>query len=410
MKEIMSYEDDSETSTKESCTNRDISPNLDLNFNLLRNERRHSNSIIHSLRDFNDYVDALGDAGNDDNQTTCSKSKAKLFFSYNMSHKKRGIFVIFNHKEYHLKLEASKRDGTDRDRDNLAQIAQALGFKVFIQNDLRVRELLNVMEECARQNYVDCDCFACAILTHGDSSDILYAHDGKYSIQELFAPLQNCQTLVGKPKLFFVQACRGNRLDHGVLQSDCLDARATDGSSDSGCVAIPVEADFFIGYSTVEGYYAWRNGENGSWFIQALCHCLEKYSKNLELMQIMTRVNRMVAYDFESTVLNSPGYHKKKQMPSIVTRLTGDVYFGPQQPKPSEENCEEPDGKVLFKRKKSLQNNSVHKTDGPHSANVKKQTIKTKLKLNRLSQRKMEIELEEEKLKEQLLEHELAAL
>lgn len=38
----------------------------------------------------------------------------------------------------------------------------------------------------------------------------------------------------------------------------------------------------------------------------------------------------MVAYDFESNVSN-PHYNKKKQMPSLVTRLTGDVYFGPHR-------------------------------------------------------------------------------
>nr|XP_039266685.1 caspase-3-like [Styela clava] len=412
MLKMVSYQSECEFNSREICTNGDIPPDLTLDFMSSKHaERRVSNSIsrvcqydmLGCARNSSDYVDSLKDTNNTDQPSTDAVS----FFSYNMHHARRGIFVIFNHKEYRPQLEATRRDGTDRDRDNLSETAQALGFQVFIKNDLSVKELLQFIDFCARQNYTECDCFACAILTHGESGDMLYASDGKYSIQELFASLQNCPTLIGKPKLFFVQACRGNRLDRGVnVEADALDSSTFD-SEGSQCAVIPVEADFFIGYSTVEGYYAWRNGENGSWFVQSLCYCLKKFYKNMELMQIMTRVNRMVAYDFESNVANSPGYHKKKQMPSIVTRLTGDVYFE-SNPTP-ELNREEPDGRLLH-RKKSIKHNFMLKTEATHSTHIKRQTIKTKLKLVKLSQKKKEIELEEEKLREKLLEDELASL
>uniref|UniRef100_F7A853 Caspase family p10 domain-containing protein n=1 Tax=Ciona intestinalis TaxID=7719 RepID=F7A853_CIOIN len=42
-------------------------------------------------------------------------------------------------------------------------------------------------------------------------------------------------------------------------------------------------------------------------------------------MQIMTRVNRMVALHFENTNTESPDIYK--QIPSICTRLTGELYF-----------------------------------------------------------------------------------
>ena len=74
------------------------------------------------------------------------------------------------------------------------------------------------------------------------------------------------------------------------------------------------------------GYYSWRNEGTGSWFMQALCEMLKKHSSQLELMQIMTRVNHKVALDFESFTLD-PGSNKKKQMPSIITTLTKDFYF-----------------------------------------------------------------------------------
>lgn len=80
--------------------------------------------------------------------------------------------------------------------------------------------------------------------------------------------------------------------------------------------------DFF----PLSGYYSWRNTMTGSWFIQSLCEMMSKYGNELELMQIMTRVNHKVALDFESTS-NMPGFDAKKQIPCIVSMLTKEMYF-----------------------------------------------------------------------------------
>ncbi|KAL0176370.1 hypothetical protein M9458_028700, partial [Cirrhinus mrigala] len=98
-------------------------------------------------------------------------------------------------------------------------------------------------------------------------------------------------------------ACQGTGLDAGI---EC--------DSDGGKQKIPVEADFLYAYSTLQGYYSWRNVANGSWFISSLCEMLSKYGKQLEIMQIMTRVNHKVALDFQSSS-NLPGFSSKKQIP-----------------------------------------------------------------------------------------------
>ena len=43
-------------------------------------------------------------------------------------------------------------------------------------------------------------------------------------------------------------------------------------------------------------------------------------------MQLLTRVNNMVARDFQSSNDN-PEWDAKKQMPSIVSMLTKELYF-----------------------------------------------------------------------------------
>ena len=38
---------------------------------------------------------------------------------YNMNHKRRGIALVFNHKNFEPRLGLKTRNGTDADRDNL---------------------------------------------------------------------------------------------------------------------------------------------------------------------------------------------------------------------------------------------------------------------------------------------------
>ena len=58
----------------------------------------------------------------------------------------------------------------------------------------------------SKKDHSDCDCFAVAILSHGDEG-IVYGTDTIIKIDSLVAPLKGdkCPTLVGKPKLFFIQ-------------------------------------------------------------------------------------------------------------------------------------------------------------------------------------------------------------
>lgn len=74
------------------------------------------------------------------------------------------------------------------------------------------------------------------------------------------------------------------------------------------------------------GYYSWRNPGRGSWFVQALCSVLSEFGKQLEIMQILTRVNYMVATHFESWS-EDPRFSEKKQIPCVVSMLTKELYF-----------------------------------------------------------------------------------
>lgn len=75
------------------------------------------------------------------------------------------------------------------------------------------------------------------------------------------------------------------------------------------------------------GHYSFRNNSNGSWFIQALCKIFEEHAGDKEIMQMLTRVNRYVALEFESRSRKKE-HSGKKQVPSIVSMLTKELFFG----------------------------------------------------------------------------------
>lgn len=58
-----------------------------------------------------------------------------------------------------------------------------------------------------------------AILTHGGDSDILYANDRQYKLDELWSKFtaDRCPTLAGKPKLFLIQVSKQNLINSSKL-------------------------------------------------------------------------------------------------------------------------------------------------------------------------------------------------
>jgi hypothetical protein len=52
-------------------------------------------------------------------------------------------------------------------------------------------------------------------LSHGEEG-LIYGVDHSCEIEHLIAPFKSNPTLAGKPKLFFIQACRGTKLMDGM--------------------------------------------------------------------------------------------------------------------------------------------------------------------------------------------------
>lgn len=237
---------------------------------------------------------------------------------YNMNHPKRGLALIFNHEHFEIP-QLKSRAGTNVDCENLASTLKHLDFDVRVYKDMKLRDMQKEVEKVAKMDHSDNDCILITILSHGELG-YLYAKDCQYKLDIIWSyfTANHCPTLAGKPKLFFIQACQGDQLDAGVTLSD----RTETDSAGSMSYKIPAHADFLIAYSTIPGFYSWRNTQKGSWFMQSLCQELNQHGKKYDILTLLTFVAQRVAYDFESNTPDIPMMHQQKQIPCVTTMLT----------------------------------------------------------------------------------------
>lgn len=226
---------------------------------------------------------------------------AKFGLEYNMRHQYRGKAHIFNQKNF-LSKKLSDRLGTDVDRDRCYTMLTNLGFEVESHENPRVEDIKVVARKESAADHSHEDCIAFVILSHGEDNGKIHAYDKTYElnfIYDLLIPAK-CPSLAGKPKLFFVQACRGPEKDKGASVVSNIEFDSCGGLEMSKPFTIPLYTDLFVAYATLPGFVAWRNSVNGSPFIKSLCEIFNTEWEEHNILIMMTLVIQRVAINYES--------------------------------------------------------------------------------------------------------------
>ena len=190
-----------------------------------------------------------------------------------------------------------------------------------VKNNLTATEMVRYLQDQAdKHKYKQVDCFVCCILTHAGDQGKLFGVDGKVlnilEATSVFKGLR-CPSLIGKPKVFFIQACQRSERQGGAPYTESDDV-----SIDvlQRTCTIPDEADFLLGYSTVSGFESYRHSIQGSWYFQTLTAMIDKYSSSLDLPRILIRVNDEISKKVA-------GRERYKQIPAPLFTLRKDLYF-----------------------------------------------------------------------------------
>jgi len=250
---------------------------------------------------------------------------------YKNDHPNLGIAIILNHTYIQGQ---TKRMGTEKDKKRIKTVLREYGFDVRSYDDLSYEKIVDVLNDASQEDHSKNDCIMIVVMSHGISGQV-FARDMTYPVDKLWTPFlgENCKTLINKPKLFFIQACRGSEVDAGATYSDSefsVMTRAAaaidiDEVDTPVTYTIPSTADLLVYYSTFEGHYSWRNPTNGSWFIQSISRVLEDYineNEEFDFYHFVTDVNRKVAYEYQSSVPQNEKLDEMKAMPNFVSTLT----------------------------------------------------------------------------------------
>ncbi|XP_021349351.1 caspase-8-like [Mizuhopecten yessoensis] len=277
--------------------------------------------------------------------TTCTdthfnETKSATQGEYPMTRNPRGYAVIFNMETFYkvpgdptsIKLE--NRQGSSKDAEGLQDAFEKLRFIVDRHDDKTIADITTITDGYASRDHSSFDCFVFCILTHGSEGKLYDANGHSFQFESIFKRLhaRKCSTLGGKPKLFFLQACQGNQSHFGHdLQADIVplqpgsntnfrevNTNFLEGNS-------PNEADFLVFFPTRLGLPAFRDDNQGSWFIQSLVENLKQYGESCPLLDIFTMVIREVSCKRAG---DQDGNHYD-QTPKFDSSLSKTVFFRP---------------------------------------------------------------------------------
>ena len=230
----------------------------------------------------------------------------------------KGIALVITNTIFRSRMRnlwLPNRPGAQYDKTKILAFCRSFGFTYFYRDDLTAEEMIQVCENFSKTAFRLYDALLVFKSSHGDEGDVIYGTDGNsITVNNVISKFRGIVSLANKPKLFFMQNCRGRNSDRGV---DTVQAPPIIPAR------IPIEADTLVAYSTVDGYESYRDVTQGSWFITVLMEVLNERDHGMNLTDLLSIVNKRVAR------LDHRG---RKQMSCFESTLRKPVYFGEREP------------------------------------------------------------------------------
>lgn len=264
-----------------------------------------------------------------------------------------GVALIISNEEFDRSAKLSRRVCSPYDDKRLTESLSALGYRVVLKKNQTGAEMNRLFDAIQANRPGELhikqedDSFVCVISSHGDwdshkNTDLIYGRDrGTFYLQESVYEKLNaikCPHLKGKPKLFFIQACRGAGYGRIADDGDTVVQLPP---------ALPRESDFFISYSTAPETKSFRYDPNqpqpegepidttgdehyegyiiGSFYITELCLALKRFAHRLDLMSMVLTVHQSLQASDKN--LFRLGSRVTRQCPHMTASLRGPVFF-----------------------------------------------------------------------------------
>ncbi|XP_015780003.1 PREDICTED: volume-regulated anion channel subunit LRRC8A-like [Acropora digitifera] len=268
---------------------------------------------------------------------------------YKMTSKPKGLALIFNFFSY--EPLADNRLGSNVDVESLEKLFKGIGYNVQVRLDPSSARDFETQLRDLLVNHAIGDSVIVAVMAHGSNEGVICCNGDIFSVNKIVSIIGNADIYLGKPKLIFIQACRGPRfsnvrkepsspvefssrdakeemstmylptISRNPVESDVLLFAEREGS-DSLPLDIPVYSDVLIGYSTLPGFVSLRSRQDGSLYIQSLVEVFSQHAFEEDVLSLLTFVNYNVSRKFKT--MN--GF---RQIPAPQSTLTKKLFFLP---------------------------------------------------------------------------------
>lgn len=245
----------------------------------------------------------------------------KISNIYPMRAKPRGVALILSFIDFQGKLNT--RIGGEVDLKNLDELFKQLGFIVDIHPNLTDKEAKSVIESYQKDpRHATADAAIICCLSHGNERGFYCSNFELIESEWLLEQFNNvnCTILHKKPKIFFLQHCRGEGIDFAIefdphIDVDSLKTQESVFPAHSQPVSLATWSDMKICYSTSKNKLSIRSGQIGTFFISTLCGVLSKKAHCTHLDDMLKEVtSTMLNYEIQgwkqSTEISDRGWQR----------------------------------------------------------------------------------------------------
>jgi len=255
--------------------------------------------------------------------------------TYKMESKPRGLVLIIDNENFDNEVLPT-RTGSLVDSNNLDVLFLQMGFHVTMRRNLGYTDMIMEIQKFAgRPDHDHVDMCVLCIMSHGRHGLVAAADGRELETEWVLRQFNNegCPSLIGKPKFFILQSCRGDEADYGVVPKINFPESRSD--SDARAISLPPGSkssdtryrgvtweDMIVAYSTLPGYVANRDTYRGTWFIECLCKVFMENAHQLEIREMLDIVaEKLKQFESEHGTKQSCAYE--------VRNFYKKLYFNP---------------------------------------------------------------------------------
>ena len=193
-------------------------------------------------------------------------------------HQYKGVVLVFNYifKKPHKHF----REGADNDSAYICSLFQSLNYEVILEEDKTKVQTFNILQSVVQTKLKDKEAFLLFFMSHGNTqtghSHFLTFDEETIHLPEIYEYISdsNCPHMRGKPKLLFLNYCRGEYIEKNRVEYDGVSNKSDP------------PHNLAIVHASLPGIKACRTKE-GTLFISCLCDTIKKYRKKLDLNDLV---------------------------------------------------------------------------------------------------------------------------